>query len=277
MKLTLLLGLLLVVQLGRAQVPASTEVPTRQRVFGVQLGINHLRVLDRNTSSLVYTGYLPGVQLHYEGLKNGNRIRAQFRVNRGAFYAEAYPNRTIAFRTEDVYGKIDSVLVPVRGTNTLLGLSLAYSRQIPVTEQLNLDLGAELADDLYYPQGFVQPGLMNMMTLGPHLQMSYAPKNRHLFTVGISVPLVALVSRSNYNNTVSQPHDPRVVGFFDKGTRWDSLGEHRQIDLLLGYQWQMGHQLNSGLHYRYRILKNESPRDLTIQQNELALSIQFVR
>lgn len=277
MKFNFLLVLLLLFQLGRAQTPTESGVGDQYRLFSFQLGVKHLRVLDRNVSGLVHTGYLPTFSIGYEGLKNNNRIQGNLQLARGGFYAESFPNRSLIFKTEDIYGNIDSVTVPMRGTNTLAGLSLAYSRRVHFGDQMGLDLGAVLADDLYYPQGFVQPGLMNVASLSPKVDLTYAPQMQHVFSIGISVPLLTLVSRSTYNNSVSQPHDARAIAFFDQGTRWSSLESHRQIDLRLAYQWRMGSHLSSSVRYHFRMLKNDLPRSLSLRQNELALGIQIIR
>lgn len=271
------MALLLATGCLTAQTGVETGTSARHQVLSFKLGLNQLKVLDRNTSSLVYTGRLPSLGIGYEGLENHNRLSGDLQISRGSFFAEAFPERFIRFRNEDIYGHVDSVLVSTRGTNTTARLSLAYSRQIQSSGKVRYDLGAKVADDLYYPQGFVQPGLMNVVSLSPLAQMEYLAGTRSFFTVGVSIPLLALVSRSTYSNTVSQPHDNRIIGFLDQGTRWTSIGSHRQIDLTATVHQRLGSRWRGGLHYNFRLLKDNYPRDLTLTKNELALSLQIVR
>lgn len=276
MKTIFLLCLLITWQMVTAQ---STSLPVypQHRSLGVEIGFNQLRLLDRNTSSLVYRGNIPTLGFFYEGTKNGNSFLSSLRFGRGSFFSEAYPDRIIKFRNQDAHGHVDSVSVPMRGTNTLAQLSLGYLRQIGQGHDLQPSVGAIISDDLYYPQGFVQPGLMNLASLSPALQLNYVPAERHFFSLRIQVPLVNLVSRSTYNNSVSQPVDGKAVGFFDQGTAWRTPVKHRQIDLSAGWSMRLGDHFRSGLQYRLRLLKNTAPRDLTIAQNELSLRLQMAR
>jgi hypothetical protein len=273
--LVLIIALFTLTMAG-AQSPEN-QMPGRPGGFGFRLGFNRLQVLDRNTSALIYRGNIPTLGISYRKFANGNNWYGGITVGRGSFFSRDFPDRAIRFRNEDVYGHVDSVSVNMRATNTLFGLNLGYLRDIDPAGPTRYQVGGEVSDNLYYPQGFVQPGLMNVASFSPSVGMEFQPTDRQYFSLKVTVPIFSLVSRSTYNNSVSQPVDKRVIGFLDQGSYWASMAKHREIKIGAAFHFKTGNRWMSGLHYDFRILKNTTPRDLTMTQSEIGLSMQMIR
>ncbi|MCB0632714.1 MAG: hypothetical protein R2824_35475 [Saprospiraceae bacterium] len=250
---------------------------TRYGGFGLRLGFNRIHVLDRNNSALLYQGNVPTLSLNYQHVNSGNRWLGELTLGRGSYFSRDFPDRVIQFRNKDVYGHVDSVSVPMRANNTLMKLSLGYLRDIDPAGPLRYQIGGQVSDALFYPQGFVQAGLMNVASVSPMAGMAFQPNDRQYLSLRITVPVFSLVSRSTYNNSVSQPIDNKLVGFFDQGSYWASFSKHREIKIGAAFHFRMGNRWMSGLHYDFRILKNTYPKDLTITQSEVGLSMQMVR
>lgn len=276
MKTYLLTALLFVGQFLAAQT-SENQMPSFFHAFGLQLGFNRMHTLDRNSSALVYQGNLPTLGLHYEASGKSGRFLADLKIGRGSYFSEQYPQRRVRFQQEDIYGKIDSVSVPMRANNTLARISLGYLGHLHQTGSMNYQIGGILSNTLYYPQGFLQPGLMNVASLSPALNMDYHLEKRHFLSLRLVVPILNLVSRSTYNNSVSQPVDNKLVGFFDQGTRWSSLDKHREIQIEASYHFRLTDHWRSGLFYNFSILRNTTPRTLTMTQSELGLSLQIIQ
>lgn len=271
----------LLISLFTLQVAISqTEPPlsmNRHEGFGLRLGFNRLHVLDRNTSALLYRGNIPTLNLNYQAAGQRHRWQGELKVGRGSYFSEAYPSRVIQFRNEDVYGKVDSVAVPMRANNSLLALSVGYWRKPASDGSMEYEWGGQLSNQLFYPQGFVQAGLMNVASLSPSLGMAYKASHRQFFSLRIMIPILSLVSRSTYNQSVSQPADKKLVGFFDQGTYWAAPARHREVKLAAAFHFKTGSRWMSGFHYDFHLLKNTQPRELTITQSELGLSMQLIQ
>lgn len=273
----LTLGLLVVLMRppAAAQENAPLSFSSRQQTLGVRLGFNRLTMLDRNTSGLLYGGTIPMLGVNYQRQSEKGVFHMKLQGGRGGLFAQNYPDRSIRFLEQDVYGHTDTITVPMRGNSALARFELGYFRQIDTGNHLRWAAGGLVANETFYQQGFVTPGIMNTATVSPAVQMAWNGGNGYFLSVGISVPVAALVSRSTYHNSVSLPEAGKIEGFFRQGTKVASLGTHRQVKFSAALHHKLGDRWLAGLEYDLRLLKNTYPRPLSIMQHEVGMSFQF--
>lgn len=252
------------------------DFSTRRNALGLRLGFNRMAVLDQNTSSLVYRGNIPMVGLEYQAYEENGYLIARLQLGHGSFSSKSYPGRTISFLSQNVRGEIDSVNVPMSGTNTLARLEFGYLQKINPGNQLELAAGGIASNELFYPQGFTMPGLMNVAALSPAVQLSYLTDAKSFFSIGFTVPLVSAVSRSAYHNSVSLPSGSKVGGFFKQGSTVQGFNQHRQMKIAAVWHYRVGSRWLAGLHYDFRALRNAKPRELNAVQHELSISMQYL-
>ena len=274
-------SMFLLLSLIALQRPAAQGNPdaffnTRRNALGLRLGFNRLNLLDRNSSALIYRGNIPMVGIEYQTYGENGYFIANLQAGNGSFFTKNHPGRTIYFMSQDVHGHVDTVAVPVRGSSTLSRLELGYLRKLNPGSDLEVAAGGMFSDEFYYQQGFVTPGLMNVAAISPALRMSWMNDSRYFVSVGISVPLVAAVSRSAWHNSVSQPGGSKAGGFFKQGTRVEDYSGHRQVRFTASVHRKLGNRWLAGLNYDLRTLKNSSPRELRATQHELSMSMQYV-
>lgn len=247
----------------------------RQQTLGVRLGFNRLTMLDRNTSSLLYAGNIPMLGVNYQRQNENGVFHLKLQGGRGGFFAQNHPDRSIRFLEQDVYGHTDTITVPMRGNSTLARLELGYFRKIDAGEHLRWAAGGLVSNETFYQQGFITPGIMNVATVSPAVQMAWNGGGDYYLSVGIAAPIAALVSRSAYHNSVSLPDAGKIEGFFRQGTKVASLGTHQQVKFSAALHHKLGDRWLAGLEYDFRLLKNTYPRPLSIMQHEVGMSFQF--
>lgn len=248
---------------------------THRNALGLRVGLNHLAMLDRNSSSLIYQGNLPVFGIDYQAFEENSYLTARLKAGRGSFYSKTYPNRTITFKSENIYGEVDTVSVPMRGTSTLGKFELGYLRKLNPKSQMEWAAGGLLSNEAYYQEGFTTPGLMNVASFSPAIQATWWESN-YFLSVNVSVPLVALVSRSAWHNSVSQPNGKKLKGFLQQGTELETWEKHRQVRFSAALQRKMGDRWLAGLHYDFLAAKNSTPKELRLSQHEFSMSMQFI-
>ena len=275
MKLCHLILLLLPAFFGRAKdPPIPADLPWKYS-FGFRLGWDQLTLLDRNASSLLYQGNLPAIGLDWDALSEKSILSLRFQAARGSFFAQDYRDRQVVFLQEDIYGHIDTISVPMRGTSTLGRFSLAWLRSFQVQPSWRFSIGGVLSDEAYYQEGFVTPGLMNVASIGPALQFDYRSEQKFSASLQVRIPAIALVSRSAYHNSVSMPNSGKAEGFFAQGTQLESLNRHRQLSLSAALHRRLGERWRAGLAYEFDWVKNSLPRPLALSRHQLSLSFQY--
>jgi hypothetical protein len=278
MKKTTLI-LLLTAGIGQAiaQGPGfGPDFSTRRNAFGLRLGFNRMAVLDQNTSSLVYRGNIPMLGFEYQAYEENGYLIGRLQLGHGSFASKSYPGRSISFLSQNVKGETDTVTVPMSGANTLGRLEFGYLQKINPGRQVEVAAGGIVSNELFYPQGFTMPGLMNVAALSPALQLSYLTDAKSFFSIGLTMPLVSAVSRSAYHNSVSLPGGSKAGGFFRQGTAVQGFNQHRQMKIAASWHYRVGSRWLAGLHYDFRALKNAKPRELSMTQHELSISMQYI-
>ena len=260
----------------RAQDLSPTQATGHGHTVSLSLGINRLQLQDAHLSDLIYRGSLPTIGLQYRYLGERGYFTGSLRGGRGAFFPVRYPDRSITFITEDVYGNVDSVRVPMRGTSTPVRIELGYLRRLNPGSPVEYAAGAIVSEEAYYQQGFVTPGLLNVASLRPVVETHWRGGGSVLASVSVSIPLVALVSRSNYEMTVSEPGGNKIGGFLSQGTTLTGPGNgHRQVRLSASLGYRIGPRLASVAHYDLGVIKNRHPQPLALREQALSLSLQY--
>jgi hypothetical protein len=273
---SLMLTVLISLQSGFTQ----NQVPDDDRSgksFGIRLGFKQISLLDRNTSSLIYRASVPVLGFEFRKTKGSGYFLADIQSGRGAFFPKKYPDRQINFLEEDVSGEVKSVMVPMRGTTSIAHLKLGYLHRVNHGENADWYLGAIMSDEMSYQQGFVTPGLMNIASASPITEVRIHPGNRTFVNLSVAIPIASLTTRSAYHNSVSLPTTKKFAGFWANGTRFESLSQHRQINISASVYRHLGDHFQAGFQYQFAALKNQYPRVLKKMENEFSLTLRFIK
>jgi len=268
-------SVLLALLVGRTA--AADDRPAEFHALGASLGWSRLAVLDRGASDLTYIGHLPTLGLGWELRRGGNIFAVRLRTGiAGPYYAKQYRHREFDLIDSDLHGT-DTIHADARGVVYTGGLAFTYLRRLlrPEGHRPGVALGATLGEDLVYPQGFVTPGLMLAGALSPTFALEQPLGRRGLLTVGVRVPVLAVVSRMPYHGTVSRPERGLLGGFVSQRTEVESLGRFRQVQWSIGLQTRLGRRWLGGLAYEGIYTYDRDPRPLRSVQHSLLVSIAF--
>lgn len=240
--------------------------------FNLKIGWQQLRLKDEAASALVYKGQLPTVGFQWQHQTPQDLWQGQLQGSYGSFFPKDFPNREIIFLERNAEGGLDTVRVNARGSNILLRADLGWVRKLGTPEANDRNwqaVGANISEELFYPQGFVTSGLMNAVTFAPQAMAAFGAGSKGQFTVGITIPIAALTTRLPYHQTVSMPGGTTVSGLFKQGSQWSSVDKHQQIRIQVGYKHHLGNHWQTGLQYEFAYLRNTTPRNLFVQQHTI--------
>lgn len=271
--LTLLAALVALVTVRSAR---ADDRPAEFHTLRLDLGWSRHAVLDRRATDLTYIGHTPTLGLGWELRRGGNIFSVRLRGGGGPYYAKQYHHREFDLVVSDLHGT-ETLHADARGLAFTGSFAFTYLRRLlrPEARRPGLALGATLSDDFFYPQGFLTPGLMHVAALSPALALEQPLGGRGLLTVGVRMPVLAVVSRMPYHGTVSRPDRGLVGGFVSQGTEVESLGRFRQVQLSLALQHRLGRRWIGGLAYEATYTHDAAPAPLRSMQHSLHLSIAF--
>ncbi|EMR02824.1 hypothetical protein [Cesiribacter andamanensis] len=276
MRATILLvcGYLLMVS-GYAQEKADYFLPPKFQV-GVQLGLSTFSMVDRAVSPLLYQGRYRqvGLQLLYTG--NRSRVELSLQGKLGNFAPAAHRGKNVYFRELQEDGSIRETAVPLQGGMLAPAVKLGYWHRLGSPHALQVSAGAVLSEQLLYPQGFVQPGLMNVLALSPQLRLTYAAATRHQFEANVAAAALGLVTRPPYHGTLTQPNENLEQAFLKHNTRFQTLDKLKLLQAELQYQYRMGLRTTAVASYQLSWMREKEPRPLSLAESAYNLSFFYL-
>lgn len=242
----------------------------------LEAGYKSLLVADQNVTTLLYQGKLPAFSFAYHGRKHRSIWWVSLDAAIGGYRAKYHPGRSISFVEEDTHGETDTITVPMDGNMKMARLGLGYLQQLgKETLKVRPALGVSLNEDIWYPQGFVTPGQMSLTTLSLEFRLEYTPAEKHEISGGLSLPVVGVITRMPYHNTVSLPGESKMGGFFRQGTDFRMLNSFQQVEGSLGYHYRLRERLGIGTSYGMTWTHITKPLPLYALQHTLLLNLTF--
>lgn len=226
-------------------------MPLENRI-GLALGIGSVTYLDKNTSPLIYKSQPRNVRLFYNLETNHFLFSVDVDLKVGANSPKYHPGRTLFFQEEDYTGKEEDKKFTAGGTFLGGRFSLGAFYKISSTQSstFKVAVGGRIMNELFYPQGWTLAGLFNALSFSPEAVAQHRIDDHHSFTASVRVPVVALLTRPAYDNTVSAPGRSLVGGFFSNAA-WVGPAKYLAPAVELGYNYQFNQKWGAGLHYEF--------------------------
>lgn len=197
--LGLLWGCLLLLGTLHAQIKPSGSA------LGITLGYRFLSLRDEAASAASYRGNLPTFGLSWTNNTPGTLWEANLQGSYGKFYPKNFPTRDIIFLERKLDGSLDTIHVQANGTHLMLKADVGFYSKQNFNENAFWAVGARVSEALYYPQGFVSPGLANVASVSPQALAGIGNWDKGMLTVGVVIPIANIVTRMPYHQSISQP------------------------------------------------------------------------
>ncbi|HEX8039344.1 MAG TPA: hypothetical protein VF490_09335, partial [Chryseosolibacter sp.] len=238
-------------------------MPLENRI-GVAMGIGSLTYLDKNTSPLIYRSQPKNLRLFYNLETNHFLFSMDLDLKVGGNAPKYSPERTMFFREEDLSGNTEDKKFPAGGSFLAGRVSMGAFYKISSTQEstFKVAVGGRIMNELFYPRGWTVGGLMNALSLSPEALTQHRVDEHHSFTASVRIPLVALVARPPYDNTVSAP-DKSAAGGFLGHSSWVGPSKYLAPALGISYNYQINQKWGAGLNYEfgwYKVAQGETFR-----------------
>jgi hypothetical protein len=242
-------------------------------VLAFSLGLADYGVADRAATALVYRGLTGSGRFDYHGERAHVRWGGGLGFAMGPYFAAHHPDRSAVFGTVGSDGATEEVEVPIRGRVMVPTASLGVDGKWSFG-RVTLFAGGTLDYELFYPQGFVTPGLMQSLTARPALRVRVDATAAHRFEVGVNTPIAAWVVRMPYHQSVSVPGESPVAGLVRLGSRFQGPGTLQGVGVDARYRYRINRRVGLTVRYQFAWLRNELPRLLLRAEQQALLGIE---
>jgi hypothetical protein len=251
-----------VINITAQETDERSRMPLESRI-GLALGLGSVTYLDTNTSPLIYSSRPKYVRLFYNLESNEILFTADIDFRLGG-NSPKYPGaRTLFFREEDYKGKTEDKKFDAGGTFLAGRVSMGFFYKIPSTQEstFKVAVGVRATDEMFYPQGWTSGGIFNALGLAPEAVTQHRADAKSSFTASVRIPVVALVTRLPYDNTVSRPGRTVLGGFFEN-TEWSWPDKFIAPSASMGYNFQISDRWGAGLNYEFTWYNIKRPQTM---------------
>jgi hypothetical protein len=226
-------------------------MPLENRI-GLAFGIGSVTYLDKNTSPLIYRSQPKNLRLFYNLETNHFLLALDLDLKIGGTNPKYHSGRTMFFHEEDYTGKSEDKKFPAGGSFMAGRVSVGAFYKISSTQEstFKVAVGGRVANELFYPQGWTVAGLFNALSFSPEALAQHRVNEHHSFTASMRVPVIALLARPPYDNTVSSPGKSLVGGFL-RNSEWVSPKKFLAPAFGIGYNYQFNQKWGAGLNYEF--------------------------
>lgn len=264
----------------------SARVVTVAQANKFQVGIGYQRtwLVDKQASPLKYQTSEKIFQLAYTHA--GNKSKYGFEINGalGDFFPTGFAKRQLYDPSYNPDGshKTDSVNLTGRWYNARIKIN--YLRKTRTGYSVigkdklysNNYAGASLNNQTFYTDNFVRTGWLSSSSLNAEYAHGALLNSKHQFSIGISIPLVAVNTRLPYHNSISSPSEESdIKTFFRKGSRFTWVAAFQNVQLHAGYEYSVSRSLGLGIQYFGQWLRYQQEQPITLFQNNIGVTASF--
>ena len=239
---------------------------------------SHFTFLDRQTSPLIYKSDLNGVTLAYEHSAPKSRSFFNFQANLGTALPKGVGIREFTLSNTDIYGETITNILMHAPTVYTGQLEAGYLRRLKTGGSKSIFVGGTLQDWITYSDniGFWSTMGINTASLNAAIQFEKAVTNRQQLKIGASFPVVAIVSRMPYSNSISDPERGNFAAFFTEGSRLAFLQQFQRVSFIAAYHYQLSRHWETGVAYNFYWLHYTQPRPIYAFNHSLKLQLNLL-
>ena len=259
-------------------IQAQPEIQKERRaLIGLDLGYNSFSVLDKSSSPLIQHGDLLKLQLLFRRETPQYFLNIALSGSAGPYFSARFPNRTMRFREEDVFGNTADTSLSIRGLLLLPTFSAQFLSKPSAlqTDKWEVMAGGGLHFQLPFPIYPLFAGLASIGDLYANGGVRYRINERNSFYGNLQIPLLLVMTRFPYYNTPVQPESDTFGSFYRLGTRLTSIHEVQSVRANLSYEFNTRGRVSWGVNWEGEWLRDSYGHFYSFGKNQLSLRFAY--
>ena len=255
----------------------SARIP--QRLWTLETGYQHTRILDKNASPLLYAAHsgVLGGKLITE--KTNCKWQVAAAVSLGNNQSTRLGKReAVVFEHYSISGIPDSSVYVINPFISYFQLNLSYSYYRKLSETRHATyVGAQLLDNFFYSGIGADTWFFNQLSLMPSFEISIFNKPSGSLVAEVAIPVVSYLLRQPYTLDPSLPENSYLKAYLKTGSNITSLNDFQQLHVGLTYRIMLEnqHSLNFSYKFMWMNYSNIKDRNLQAYSNSLLIAYSF--
>lgn len=249
------------------------------KYWSLELGYQNTRMLDRNTSPLIYTANTGSIGFQFRKIKDNKMWTINSAISIGSNQSKRFGKRTVnVFDPFNIYGNRDTTIYDLNPSLSFIHSKLSFSYQWRIgTKKAPLFLGGEIKDEFTYSALAGDVWFFNQLSLSPTFEIHLFEKKSSQITANFSLPLVSYILRQPYTLDPSLPIQSYFLANLKTGSSVVTINKFQQLNFKTGYNFTFKSEDKFGVSYQFIWLNvsNLEDRNLKLYSNSLLFSYTF--
>lgn len=239
--------------------------------IGLSAGTFGLHTFDQQASPLQYVAKISplyGLTYHHYA------PRSQFALRLAGGIGTMNPDRFGSRSYSTTFSDGTSFTYEISSHLFHLNLEADYLRRIVGHEKGHFSawVGGSIGESLLYADEVANfPWVVNAATFSPLILTNYTFGMGHRLILRADIAVAGLVTRAIWANFPKSTSDNNVIAYFKQGTHPAKVGQLGNVNLQLGYSYQLNPHLSLAATYRAQYLSYPVPRPIRILTSSLSL------
>ena len=245
----------------------------------LSLGYQHLRMMDKNVSPLVYASNNGQLQVGFTKEKKSNRWWIVTCVSVGSNQSSRFGKReATVFDDFDIHGERDSTLYELNPTLSYLGINLEFDfSKARRGFGSKVYYGFKILERYQYSALGADTWFVNQISLMPSLHIGIIEKKRSQLVCNISFPLLSNIVRQPFAYDPSLPEKSYFKAYLKTGSFFTSINQLQQLNTSLTSEHKLSNEHHLGVLFQFNWTRLSNIQDghYTAYSNSLSVYYEF--
>jgi hypothetical protein len=245
--------------------------------FRVSLGVDVFKTVDFQYSPNMYKSTRPSLQLAFSNRFKKGIFSTYLDIFMGPMSPNSGKNNTVYISETDIYGT-----ETVEGTELIqfqmsatIDLGYVHYIQKLSSARTKTYLGGSISEHQTFAPGLISIGTISYASLNARSRMDYTLSNGRPITIGLSVPLLSIVTRLPYHNAPAIPGKSDFETFFTDHNYLETLDHFQNFECSVGYNILVRPKRTLDLNYKLSWMHYNRPENITRFGSQLSLGLNF--
>ncbi|MEO6284346.1 MAG: hypothetical protein ABIN80_04155 [Dyadobacter sp.] len=255
----------------------SIDALHKRNQFRIGVGADYIKTADLMYSPNMFKSIRTNVQLGYSHKSTRGIFSSDLHVFLGALKTNSGSNIVIYAKESDIHGveSIEHLDLPISQIGFNLRLGYLHEVQQLRSSSKALYLGGSLEESLTYVPAFLSIGTINYASLNAKARFDYFLKNGKPVIFELATPLVSVVTRLPYHQSLGRPDESVLQTYFKGNNKVETLNHFQNTRFSVKYPVWVRKRIALDITYAVYWMHYSKPKHLTEAGSQVSLGFTF--
>jgi len=255
----------------------SIDALHKQNQFRIGVGADYIKTVDLMYSPNMFKSFRTDVQLGYSLKSKSGIFSSDLNIFLGTLKPNSGSDLVIYAKETDIHGVENIEHKELQISQIGFNLRLGYLHEVQQLRSSSkaLYLGGSLEESLTYVPAFLSIGVINYGSFNAKARFDYFLKNGKPIIFELATPLISVVTRLPYHQSLGRPDEPILKTYFTGNNKVETLNHFQNVRFSIKYPVLVRKRIAFDIMYAASWMHYYKPNHLTQAGSQLSLGLTF--